>query len=343
MVKRLLERFRRDERGAVTIIFALALLPMIGLAGTVVDYSRAQQTKGRLQVAIDALALKLGKLKLNEDLGPYAVPSQKTVEQFMSGTTAQNITVTLSRPTTLDGAVRIDGVADTPTTLMSLFGFKVLTSRATSVVSRGVGNLEIALVLDNTGSMNQNGKLGKLKAAATSMVDALADEADPNKPNALKFAVVPFSMTVNVGAGFRNAAWMDTNAQASYHSTLFNQAGTNRFTMLSNLGIGWGGCVEQRPTPYDVDGSEPTVATPDTLYVPFFAPDEYDGDQSAYANDYLRDYQSGSTSTNWKTRQGNQGKYRNAVWQTNTKGIATGRPAISTARTPAARSRRCSA
>ena len=326
MIKSLLSRFRRDEEGAVAIIFGLALLPLLGFAGTVIDYSRAQQTKARLQVSIDAIALKLGKLKLNEDLTPYAATSQSTVEQFMSGTTARNIVVTISRPTTIDGAIEVDGVAETPTTLMNLFGFKTMTTRATSVVSRGVGNLEIALVLDNTGSMNQNSKLAKLKTAATGMVDALANEADPNKPNALKFAVVPFSMTVNVGAAFKNATWMDVYGQASYHAALFNQAGTNRFTMFSNLGMAWGGCVEQRPYPYDVDGTEPTGGTPDTLYVPFFAPDESDADSSNYANDYLRDYQGGTPypMPSWKTRQGNQGKYRNPVWQSGTKGQRNG-------------------
>jgi Flp pilus assembly protein TadG len=319
-----MRRFQRDERGVVAIIYALAMMPLLMFAGSVIDYSRAQQTKARLQIAIDGIALKLGKLNLNVDLTAYAGPAQTQVEQIMTGTTARNITVTITRPG--DGAVRVDGVADTPTTLTNLFGFTKLTTRATSVVSRGVGNLEIALVLDNTGSMTQNSKLSRLKTAATNMVDTLASQTDPSKPNALKFAVVPFSMTVNVGSTYANATWMDTGAKASYHDDLFNQSGTNRFTMFNNLGIGWGGCVEMRPAPYDVDGSEPTAGTPDTLYVPYFAPDESDTDTSGWENDYLKDYQSGTPwpTPSWKTRQGNQGKYKNPVWQSNTRGYRIG-------------------
>lgn len=320
MPRTLMKRFRRDERGAAAILFALALLPMLMFAGAVIDYSRAQNTKARLQGGIDAIALKLGKLNLNTDLNAYVPSSQTQVQQWMTGTTARNIVVTISRP--VDGAVEVDGVADTPTTLMNLFGYTTMTTRAVSVVSRGVGNLEIALVLDNTGSMTQNNKLGKLKSAATSMVDTLASQTDPSKPNALKFAVVPFSMTVNVGASYASAAWMDTGAKASYHDDLFNTAGTNRFTMFSNLGMPWGGCVEMRPAPYDVDGTVPSAGTPDTLYVPYFAPDEADSDSSTWANDYLKDYQSGTPypTPAWKTRQGNQAKYKNAVWQSGTKG-----------------------
>ncbi|MFX7078957.1 hypothetical protein ABTI16_19980, partial [Acinetobacter baumannii] len=81
-----------------------------------------------------------------------------------------------------------------------------------------------------------------------------------------------------------------------------------------------------RPAPYDVDGSEPTAGTPDTLYVPYFAPDESDTDTSGWENDYLKDYQSGTPwpTPSWKTRQGNQGKYKNPVWQSNTRGYRIG-------------------
>lgn len=317
---RLIARFRDDRGGSAAILFGLASIPLLMFAGVVIDHSRAQQTKIRLQNAIDGLALKLGKLSPNVDISTYSATAQSTVEKYMIGTGANNITVTLSRPAGLAGIVQIDAVAQTPTTLTSIMGFKTMTTRTTSTVSRGVGNLEIAFVLDNTGSMNDNNKLTKLKSAATSMIDSLVNQKDPSKPNSLKFAVVPFSMTVNIGASYANSSFMDTTAKASYHSALFNLAGTNRFTMFQNLGIAWGGCVEQRPMPMDVDGTEPSAGNPDSLYVPFFAPDESDNDSNAFANDYLYDYQSGSGSTNWKTRQGNQGKYKNAYWKSNTRG-----------------------
>ncbi len=315
-----LSRFGKDDRGSAAILFGLTALPLLMFGGVILDHSRAQQTKTRLQTAIDGLALDLGKLNPNVDLTAYAATAQSTVQKFMVGTGATNIVVTLSRPPGLGGIVNIDAKADTPTTITRIAGFRSMTSQTSSTVSRGVGNLEIAFVLDNTGSMNDNSKLSRLKSAAGNMIDSLVAQKDPSKPNALKFALVPFSMTVNIGSTYANSLFMDTGAQASYHGALFNQTSTNRFTMFSNLGMTWGGCVEQRPMPYDVDGTEPSSANPDSLYVPFFAPDESDNDTNAFANDYLYDYPTGGSSTSWKTRQGNQAKYRNAIWQSNTKG-----------------------
>lgn len=42
----------------------------------------------------------------------------------------------------------------------------------------------------------------------------------------------------------------------------------------------WGGCVEARPSPYNVDDTTPTTGTPATLFVPMFAPDETDNTSS---------------------------------------------------------------
>ncbi len=38
---RLLNNFSRDERGAIAIIFAVSLVPLLGLAGAAIDYTHA--------------------------------------------------------------------------------------------------------------------------------------------------------------------------------------------------------------------------------------------------------------------------------------------------------------
>jgi hypothetical protein len=45
-------------------------------------------------------------------------------------------------------------------------------------------------------------------------------------------------------------------------------------------GTTWKGCVEARPAPYNLDLTPPTASRPDTLFVPYFAPDE-PGDATA--------------------------------------------------------------
>src|SRR3979409_1289529 len=53
--------FRRAERGNVAVIFTLAMIPIMGMVGAAVDYSRANSVKSAMQQAIDATALMLSK------------------------------------------------------------------------------------------------------------------------------------------------------------------------------------------------------------------------------------------------------------------------------------------
>ena len=53
--------FRNDEAGNVAIIFALALVPVMGLVGAAVDYSHGNSVKTAMQAATDATALRMAK------------------------------------------------------------------------------------------------------------------------------------------------------------------------------------------------------------------------------------------------------------------------------------------
>ena len=48
------------------------------------------------------------------------------------------------------------------------------------------------------------------------------------------------------------------------------------FDTLSGTGSAWAGCVEERQAPYDVQDDVASTATPATMFVPMFAPDEPD-------------------------------------------------------------------
>lgn len=79
--------------------------------------------------------------------------------------------------------------------------------------------------------------------------------------------------------------------------------------MISNKS--WNGCVEARPYPLDVNDTAPDSSNGDTLWVPYFAPDEpsYNNEGYWYSNSYLND---GTTSNNEQTRQANASKYSGA-------------------------------
>src|SRR6516225_6184282 len=53
----LIRRFVRDKRGNIAVIFTLACVPLITAVGCVIDYSRATQTRAKLQAAADAASV----------------------------------------------------------------------------------------------------------------------------------------------------------------------------------------------------------------------------------------------------------------------------------------------
>ena len=57
----LFRRFRKDHRANVAPTFALALIPVFGLTGAAVDYTRANAVRTSMQVALDSTALAMAK------------------------------------------------------------------------------------------------------------------------------------------------------------------------------------------------------------------------------------------------------------------------------------------
>src|SRR5215207_8024860 len=50
-------RFRQADQGNIGMVFALTLLPVVGMAGGALDYTRATATRQKLQTATDMAAL----------------------------------------------------------------------------------------------------------------------------------------------------------------------------------------------------------------------------------------------------------------------------------------------
>jgi Flp pilus assembly protein TadG len=57
----LLREFASERRGNVAIIFAFALIPIIGFVGAAIDYSRGNVVKVEMQSALDSVGLMLYK------------------------------------------------------------------------------------------------------------------------------------------------------------------------------------------------------------------------------------------------------------------------------------------
>ena len=307
-------KFIGDDNGNIAIIFAAAVIPTILTVGAAIDYSRVSQMKTAMQTALDSTALHLGLLPHSTSQADL----ETAAEQFFALNYQGNADVTMaSILVSKNGPIinlSLDGYM--PTMFMGIANIDQMDIGVVSEVMLGGGTIEIALVLDNSGSM-AGSKIAALKSAAQGLVETLYDSLPPNSTD-LSFSLVPFATFVDIGENNANEPWMDINAQSSIHQENFNQNSTNRFDLYDNItNVQWEGCVEARPYPYDVDDTVPHTSNPDSLFVPSFAPDEPGnaGDTRDFYNSYLDD----SNDGNLLNRQRHVRKYDASVTATPAK------------------------
>lgn len=87
-----------------------------------------------------------------------------------------------------------------------------------------------------------------------------------------------------------------------YLTTPYHVSNMDLFNRMP--GVRWKGCVEARKDPYDVTDAPPNPAVIDSMFVPYFAPDEPDTGASGqpYSNNYLNDYHASWVSNNGSPR-----------------------------------------
>ncbi len=306
--------FLTDRRGSITPAFAVMMLPLTMVAGFSIDLARAHEGRAKLQDAVDAAALALAHQPATATLDTLQQAAQLWINADLHDSDVVkpvSVSITPSK-----GQLLLAAHTTEPALVSGLAGMSEFHLAANSTVKWGLNHVEAALVLDNTGSMAGT-KISTLTSAAQTLVTTLLAQAGSDV-NAVKIAVVPFSMTVNVfgqttiGAGYTPPAGVTGVQPSAYGSDVFTTANTNRFTLMKNMSQKWGGCVESRPYPYDTQDTAPSAATPASMFVPFFAPDEPDTPtNTGFLNNYVADGVSGTPT--WQQRQGNVAKYTGTV------------------------------
>lgn len=301
---RALSRFIGSKKGNVAVIFALALLPVMAATGSAIDITRALQVKARLSSALDAAGLAAGKKIDASDAVIEATANAYFNANYPED--ALGVPGELSVDIT-DDKITLHVTASVETTIMKFAGFDEIDVSSHTEISRAVTGLEIALALDNTGSMAGT-KLADLKTASQDLIDILF--GSESFPAHLKMSIVPFAAGVKVrpfdGTSGFSPDWLDMTGASSIHRGVNGDfdfaAGQTIWTLYDNItNRNWLGCVMERPIRsggehLDELDTPPSSADPDTLFVPWFAPDEPNGSSPTYANSYLPDAVSGTAA-----------------------------------------------
>jgi Flp pilus assembly protein TadG len=240
-----------DTRGSVAIIFALVTTGLFGAAALAIDLNLAYSAGAKLAHILDAAALAGAKL-LDQDNVTDAqvmerVQSYVNAQAPISGIPASQfakLTISIDRET---NTVKLDGAGTLPTRFAGIIGFKKIDIKKTASTTYKLKAVELALVLDTTGSMAEvpagdtKTKIESLQAAANIVVDTLYDQAINER--GIRIALAPFSSAVNTGSfssqvlpnsGWsRNSFFMSYANASSYDTCAVERTGSNTTTDAS--------------------------------------------------------------------------------------------------------------
>jgi len=220
----LLRRFHRDRSGSIAMMFGLVIIPLTAVVGLAVDFGRGYAVRSQTQSALDAAALAAGRVAQVETSDMINKASAAATAYFNqtkskdvvastlefspnSAQTAFTVTATSWVKTPFLGVLNSlfhqPSMAGAPAGCQgNLYGcVKMITTATAELKAGGDGgsNIEVALMIDVTGSMcSPCSKITDAKAAAKDLIDIViwADQSQYTS----KIALAPFAEAVNVGA-----------------------------------------------------------------------------------------------------------------------------------------------
>ena len=275
--RRGLSALARSTSGNAMFIVAAAMIPLMGIIGGAVDFSRAYLVKQRLQQACDAGALAgrrsmVGKTITATDKSealrffffnfPNGTMDTATMDT-VNANAANRVTIAL----TSEDQFGMQAATLVPTTLLRIINIPNIPVAVNCVGEEFYVNTDIMLVLDTTGSMNcdlgaddscaasaessnSKSKMHNMRTAIKNLFDDLVPARDALKLKELRMRIgfVQYSQNVNVGKILYN---IDTNYIRNPY-TYYNSKGSLKKSSTDHSEYWfkntWNGCIEERET-----------------------------------------------------------------------------------------------
>ncbi len=293
----MIRRFLGDRRGNYALLTVIMMVPLMGALALAIDYTELIRQRQDTLNALDAAGIATARQIVSGVSDDVAKAYAKDFfEANLGHVKAANTTLTVTLPSSNSGGGTL--VLQAALTYQPYFlpaaamllgrqsGSTKVDFTARSEV-RLKDTLEVALVLDNSGSMSSLGsgtgekRIDLLKEAAKKLVDTLALQAlqmkQIDKP--VQFALVPFSASVNIGPEHDQDSWMDQNGISPVHhenfdwTTMTKQNDPNKYAEKVNgvwykRGTGWGDTKDEPLTRFSlysdmtVESGRETVTTP---------------------------------------------------------------------------------
>lgn len=214
---------KRDERGNISVITAVLAAVLVSALAVSIDISNGVNNKSRLSDASDAVSLMLAKSELTSDADMKRA-AQTYLDSLYPGTQGARLEILNIIREGDAVTVQLADVSDAE--FSGVLNRNTIQTSASSTAVFSRRSMDIALVLDSTGSMSGS-KMTTLKTAASDMVDTIDGNSDSN----VRMSVTPFSNYVNVGVSQRSQNWLQVQPDVA--------------------GRTWRGCVGSRSTPHN--------------------------------------------------------------------------------------------
>jgi len=197
----------RCRRGNVAIMVGLTAIPLIAMIGGATDLAQVWLVKSRLQVGLDAGVLVAAKIIGTTPAGTTPNTTD-AINLFWSnfdtihkpdGSWGGFMGATASKPiikTNADGSVQMTSSATVRPSFLGVINIGTVTVNGQSTARTAAYGLELALVLDNTGSM-AGSSISGLITASQQLLDIVYGPSNDTQPH-LWVSVVPFAVTVNI-------------------------------------------------------------------------------------------------------------------------------------------------
>lgn len=236
----LIDRFRRDQRGNIAVIFVIACVPLISAVGCAVDYTRATQLQSKLQSAIDAASvgsiaklspafIAAGTMTVDGPIPAGVTDATNIFNGNMSGVSGYTLISMTPVVQKLNGTVTatLTFSATVPAMFLGVMGKTAMTIGGSSTSTANMPlYIDFYLLLDNSPSMG----VGATPADVATMVNNTPDQCafachDTSNSNNYYNLAKTLGVTMRMDV-LRTATQqlMDTAAATETYSTQFRMA-----------------------------------------------------------------------------------------------------------------------
>lgn len=241
-------QFCKNVRGNYGLLTAIAMVPIMGAVALAVDYTELSRQRAQTINALDAAGIATARFIASGSAGSGDQTAYETaVKQYAKDFFESNLgsvdpddtelTVLLPNKNFGGGTLKLTAkmtyhphFLPAAAALINKVSTEPNVDFTAQAEIRLKNTLEVALVLDNSGSMKEYGfgtskkRIELLQEASKELVDKLALQASQMKQvdKPVQFAIVPFSASVNVAPSSDDQPWMDTTGISPIHHENFD-------------------------------------------------------------------------------------------------------------------------